>query len=70
MSHILNKLHPTLKSTIEVRYEDETLWLSEKMMSALFDVTTNTTSEHLEIKFPTCCRNTQGILIGNNDFCY
>ena len=33
--------------SIEVRYEDETLWLTQKMMSALFDVTTKTISEHL-----------------------
>lgn len=33
--------------SIEVRYQDETLWLSQKMMSALFDVTTKTISEHL-----------------------
>ena len=33
--------------SIEVRYEDETLWLTQKMMSNLFDVTTKTISEHL-----------------------
>lgn len=33
--------------TIEVRYEDETLWLTQKMMASLFDVTTKTISEHL-----------------------
>ena len=34
--------------SIEVRYEDETLWLTQKMMSNLFDVTTKTISEHLQ----------------------
>lgn len=33
--------------SIEVRYEDETLWLTQKMMAALFDVSTKTISEHL-----------------------
>ena len=28
--------------SIEVRYEDETLWLTQKMMSNLFDVESNT----------------------------
>lgn len=33
--------------SIEVRYEDETLWLTQKMMASLFDVTNKTVSEHL-----------------------
>ena len=33
--------------SIEVRYEDETLWLTQKMMATLFDVSTKTVSEHL-----------------------
>ena len=28
--------------SIEVRYEDETLWLTQKMMAQLFDVESNT----------------------------
>jgi hypothetical protein len=32
---------------IEVRYEDETIWLTQKLMAALFDVTVPTISEHL-----------------------
>lgn len=35
------------QDSIEVRYEDETLWLTQKMMAALFDVTNKTVSEHL-----------------------
>ena len=33
--------------SIEVRYEDETLWLTQKMMSNLFDVESNTITYHL-----------------------
>lgn len=33
--------------SIEVRYEDETLWLTQKMMATIFDVSTKTISEHL-----------------------
>lgn len=33
--------------SIEVRYEDETLWLTQKMMAQLFDVSVKTISEHL-----------------------
>ena len=33
---------------IEVRYEDENLWLTQKMMSQLFDVAISTINEHLK----------------------
>ncbi|MES2737919.1 MAG: virulence RhuM family protein [Verrucomicrobiota bacterium] len=33
--------------TIEARYEDETVWLTQKLMAQLFDVTVPTISEHL-----------------------
>lgn len=33
---------------IEVRYEDETTWLTQKLMAALFDVTIPTINEHLK----------------------
>ena len=33
--------------SIEVRYEAETLWLTQKMMVTIFDVSTKTISEHL-----------------------
>lgn len=36
------------KSSIEVRYEDETIWLSQKLMSELFDVEVNTINYHLK----------------------
>ena len=32
---------------VEVRYEDETIWLSQKLMATLFDVTVPTINEHL-----------------------
>lgn len=36
------------EDSIEVRYEDNTLWLTQKMMCRLFDVEKSTLSEHLE----------------------
>jgi hypothetical protein len=33
---------------IEVRYENETIWLSQKLMATLFDVDVRTISEHLK----------------------
>lgn len=36
------------QDSIEVRYEDEIIWLSQKMMSMLFDVSIKTINEHLQ----------------------
>ena len=36
------------RDSIEVRYEDETIWLTQKMMATLFDVTPPTINEHLK----------------------
>ena len=36
------------EESIEVRYEDETIWLSQKMMAMLFDVNVRTINEHLK----------------------
>lgn len=36
---------------IEVRYEDENLWLTQKMMAQLFDVGVSTVNEHLKNVF-------------------
>jgi len=36
------------EESIEVRYEDETIWLSQKMMAALFDVGLPNINEHLK----------------------
>lgn len=35
------------EESIEVRYDDETIWLTQKLMATLFDVTVPTISEHL-----------------------
>lgn len=35
-------------STIEVRYEDDTIWLSQKLIAELFDVEVNTINYHLK----------------------
>ena len=36
------------QDSIEVRYEDETVWLTQKMMATLFDVESNTITYHLQ----------------------
>ena len=41
------------ENTIEVRVEDETVWLTQKMMAELFDVGVNTTNYHLKEIFKT-----------------
>lgn len=38
----------TGENSIETRFEDETIWLSQKMMSTLFDVEVNTINYHLK----------------------
>ncbi len=35
-------------NSIEVRYEDETIWLSQRMMAELFEVDVRTVNEHLQ----------------------
>ena len=39
------------EDTIEVRYEDNTLWLTQKMMAQLFSVESNTITYHLQDLF-------------------
>lgn len=41
------------EQSIEARYEDETVWLSQKLMAELFDVDVRTISEHLKNIFDT-----------------
>jgi len=41
------------EESIEVRYENETIWLSQKMMAALFDVSVPTINEHLKNIYDT-----------------
>ena len=35
------------EQSIEARYEDETVWLSQKLMAELFSVSVKTVNEHL-----------------------
>ncbi len=39
------------EQSIEARYQDETVWLSQKLMAELFDVTVPTINEHLKNVF-------------------
>lgn len=41
----------THADSIEVRYEDETLWLTPKMMAQFFDVSVKKINEHLRNVF-------------------
>ena len=41
----------TGENSIEVRFEDENVWLTQKMMWALFDVSIPTINEHLKNTF-------------------
>ena len=34
--------------SFEMRYEDENIWLTQKMMAALYDVTLSTINEHIK----------------------
>ena len=36
------------EDSFEVRYEDENIWLTQKMMAALYDVTLPTVNEHIK----------------------
>ena len=36
------------KSNVEMRYEDENIWLTQKMMAALYDVDVRTINEHIQ----------------------
>jgi hypothetical protein len=35
-------------TSVEMRYEDENLWLTQKMMATLYDVSVPTISQHLK----------------------
>ena len=37
------------EDSIEIRYEDENIWLTQKMMATLYDVSVSTINEHLKI---------------------
>mgnify|MGYP001657990729 CR=1 FL=1 len=40
------------KESIEMRYEDKTIWLTQRMMDALYDVSVPTINEHLKKSMP------------------
>jgi len=35
-------------SSVEMRYEDENIWLTQKMMASLYDVTVSAVNQHLK----------------------
>jgi len=41
----------SINENIEMRYEEENLWLSQKMMAELYDVESNTVTYHLQNVF-------------------
>jgi len=60
MKHIRNSTAEFLiftrqsgQESIEVRYADETIWLTQKLMGQLFDVETHTINYHLKEIFKT-----------------
>ena len=36
------------KDSVEMRYEDENIWLTQKMMATLYDVTTAAINQHIK----------------------
>lgn len=36
------------QDSIEIRYEDENIWLTQKMMAVLYDVAISTINEHIK----------------------
>ena len=36
------------ETSIEMRYEDENIWLTQKMLSVLYDVDVHTINEHIQ----------------------
>ena len=36
------------ETSVEIRYEDENIWLTQKMMAELYDVSLSTVNEHLK----------------------
>ena len=50
------------ESSIEVVYSDETIWLTQKLMSVLFDVNVRTISEHLKNIFSSGELNADSVI--------
>ena len=36
------------KNSVEVRYEDENIWITQKMLATLYEVETNTINYHIK----------------------
>ena len=47
-------------SSIEMRYEDENIWLTQKMMAALYDVDIRTINYHVGFSYPKISDNCRG----------
>ena len=41
------------QDSVEMRYEDENIWLTQKMMATLYDVDVRTINEHIKKYIPT-----------------
>ena len=50
------------KNSIEARYEDETIWLTQKLMGELFEVGTNTINYHLKEIFKSVEINENSVI--------
>ena len=50
------------KNSIEAKYSDETIWLTQKLMSVLFDVNVRTISEHLKNIFSSGELNADSVI--------
>ena len=48
------------QDSVEMRYEDENIWLTQKMMATLYDVGVNTINYHIKkyLKI-VCCKKIQ-----------
>lgn len=50
------------ETSIEARYEDETIWLSQKLMAELFDVDVRTVNEHLKNIFQSSALQSEAVI--------
>ena len=50
-------------ASVEMRYEDENLWLTQKMMATLYDVSVPAISQHLKRIYSDFCLSCSACLI-------
>ena len=50
------------EQSIEARYEEDTIWLSQKLIAELFDVDVRTVSEHLKNIFQSAELNEEAVI--------